>query len=134
MHFYFLGVAKPDIYGIVMVCEAIGHAKETRPVKRFLELLAWITAHLSEDAVERVVEAVRLAYDDGYQAGRDGEAKASVASRPLGIDWAPVLSHLNAYPSEKIAAIKEIRSQTGLGLRESKDLCDAVMPFLAPRW
>ena len=130
MQLYYFVVVKPRIYCILLVCEANGPAKENRPVKRFIELLAWVTSNLSECAVERIVEAVGLAYDDGFAAGRDSEAKVSVVSRPLGMDWAPVLAALNAMPPQKIQAIKEIRAQTGLGLRESKDLCDAVIPFL----
>jgi len=34
---------------------------------------------------------------------------------------------LHASPSQKVRAIKSVRARTGLGLKQSKDMCDAYM-------
>ena len=68
--FYFV-VANLPIYCIVLVCEANGPAKENRPVKAFIELMARIMASLNDSyVITQVMDLATKAFDLGYAEGR----------------------------------------------------------------
>lgn len=63
------------------------------------------------------------------------DIEATVARKGVPLPSSPIVeglirvgAMLRSQPSQKIGAIKEIRAMFGFGLKESKDIIDAILP------
>jgi len=69
-------------------------------------------------------DVMRLCQAISAQVEQDVAKEFQNRSQVRIVNLAPVLAFLRS--NQKIQAIKEVRAQTGSGLRESKDFCDAL--------
>ena len=72
-----------------------------------------------EDLERRVVELERAAFRAGQSVGRPPVGEANET-------WASEMVRRLAMDGQKIAAIKLLRDETGLGLKEAKDIVDRL--------